>query len=688
MFVWAAVLAGAAGSAVAQVPAACSNPANCQGFNPAAAPRTDLNGGGGYASDVRVLGAPQIVADNFFVGATGQITTLCFFGRYSTPAGFSEQTPATESFRITYYTDAGGFPGTVLATFNVGAGGQAGTTLTRVATLGSVPATATNGVGREWSVTHPGVSVTLGQRLWVEIAGTSSDPGGNNRFRWLFANDPALAPFADGGVGISTTDPASYTAADVFAGDMAFCVNVGVADDPRPFAANSRCENAQALALPSATTPTSASFNGNANRGRLTAAPFCKDRLYDGPGVWYTFTGNGRRLQASTCNPGTDFDTVIFVYCGSCAGGNLAGLNCVAQNDFLDPQCAPVAGADASTVAFDTTPGVQYFVSVFGFEGDEGSFNFTLSDLGASTATGACVSDRCPVDIASVPTANVQTEACGSTDFDNCGSANPTVQLGQWYAGNIDGFDRDFWEVATQAPSTWLKLELQVEFPAQFGLLTGACTSTSNGTVATLFPTDDFIITYCTNGVWFGQTDATGAARLAVLTNSNTSAGITCGDNNRYRFRITAAAVGACCEAGTQCEIRPTEACNTAGGGQFIPGGTCSPDGLCVAPSNVVCCRGATCATVAPGSCTIAGGSQAGVQQVSTATQCNAPNNNVGPCCKADYNKQGGVELLDIFAFLTDWFANVPYADFNGQSGVDLLDIFAFLTAWFAGGCS
>jgi hypothetical protein len=53
--------------------------------------------------------------------------------------------------------------------------------------------------------------------------------------------------------------------------------------------------------------------------------------------------------------------------------------------------------------------------------------------------------------------------------------------------------------------------------------------------------------------------------------------------------------------------------------------------------------------------------------------------------CPADFNGVGGVELLDIFAFLQDWFAGDPAADFNAQGGVDLLDIFAFLTAWFSG---
>jgi hypothetical protein len=50
--------------------------------------------------------------------------------------------------------------------------------------------------------------------------------------------------------------------------------------------------------------------------------------------------------------------------------------------------------------------------------------------------------------------------------------------------------------------------------------------------------------------------------------------------------------------------------------------------------------------------------------------------------CAADYNGQNGIELLDIFDFLKDWFARNCYADLNGD-GVDLLDIFDFLHQWF-----
>ncbi|MBX3404153.1 MAG: hypothetical protein KF699_12155 [Phycisphaeraceae bacterium] len=53
--------------------------------------------------------------------------------------------------------------------------------------------------------------------------------------------------------------------------------------------------------------------------------------------------------------------------------------------------------------------------------------------------------------------------------------------------------------------------------------------------------------------------------------------------------------------------------------------------------------------------------------------------------CAADWDVNNEVEVTDIFAFLTDWFANDPAAqNFGGTPGVAA--IFAFLTAWFAHG--
>lgn len=59
------------------------------------------------------------------------------------------------------------------------------------------------------------------------------------------------------------------------------------------------------------------------------------------------------------------------------------------------------------------------------------------------------------------------------------------------------------------------------------------------------------------------------------------------------------------------------------------------------------------------------------------------------PCsavCVADYDHNGQVEVADIFAFLSAWFAHDPLAWFFGGSEGGVPSIFTFLSEWFARG--
>ena len=54
----------------------------------------------------------------------------------------------------------------------------------------------------------------------------------------------------------------------------------------------------------------------------------------------------------------------------------------------------------------------------------------------------------------------------------------------------------------------------------------------------------------------------------------------------------------------------------------------------------------------------------------------------------ADWDRNGLLEVADIFAFLNSWFAGIGEnggADFNESGAVTVQDIFDFLNAWFAG---
>ncbi len=52
--------------------------------------------------------------------------------------------------------------------------------------------------------------------------------------------------------------------------------------------------------------------------------------------------------------------------------------------------------------------------------------------------------------------------------------------------------------------------------------------------------------------------------------------------------------------------------------------------------------------------------------------------------CLADFDCSGALEVADVFAYLSAWFAGEAAADLNGN-GLSTQDIFDFLAAWFAG---
>ena len=53
--------------------------------------------------------------------------------------------------------------------------------------------------------------------------------------------------------------------------------------------------------------------------------------------------------------------------------------------------------------------------------------------------------------------------------------------------------------------------------------------------------------------------------------------------------------------------------------------------------------------------------------------------------CAADFDGNGNVEVPDIFAFLSAWFASDPSANMDDIPEIEVPDIFAFLSFWFAG---
>ncbi|MBY0263076.1 MAG: hypothetical protein K2Q20_12080, partial [Phycisphaerales bacterium] len=103
-------------------------------------------------------------------------------------------------------------------------------------------------------------------------------------------------------------------------------------------------------------------------------------------------------------------------------------------------------------------------------------------------------------------------------------------------------------------------------------------------------------------------------------------------------------------------------------------------------PDSAACCIGALCAVLPQVDCVAPAGSSAGASW-SGAAACNATSDVQTPCCYADFNKDSGRTVTDIFAFLSAWFSSSPYAKVGGDGVATptVSDIFQVLSGGFAG---
>lgn len=173
---------------------------------------------------------------------------------------------------------------------------------------------------------------------------------------------------------------------------------------------------ATATALPA--VPTSVTFD-NTGASSDIAVP-CE--VFSGPfqNVWYTVTGTGNTMTATTCNPGTIVsDTKIAVYCGDCLA-----LVCVGGND---DDCAGGGPIFSSTVSWCSQAGATYFVTVGTFSEftTPGVIQLDVFDDGVACAAditclpqGAC----CLTDGTCVTTTSSDCAAQGGT-FQGDGTA-------------------------------------------------------------------------------------------------------------------------------------------------------------------------------------------------------------------------------------------------------------------------
>jgi photosystem II stability/assembly factor-like uncharacterized protein len=123
---------------------------------------------------------------------------------------------------------------------------------------------------------------------------------------------------------------------------------------------NDSCEDATTLTVPE-------SILGSTVGGHGDGAASCAGVDATAPGVWYRLIGNGNMLTASLCNPSTQFDTKLTVYCAGCGG-----QTCVTADDN---EC----GAQ-SQVSWCSAPGAVYHILVHGAGATTGAFQLDLAD--------------------------------------------------------------------------------------------------------------------------------------------------------------------------------------------------------------------------------------------------------------------------------------------------------------------
>ncbi len=178
---------------------------------------------------------------------------------------------------------------------------------------------------------------------------------------------------------------------------------------------NDLCADAQAM-------PVGSTRFGATDAATFDAAPFC-GTSNTAPGVWYSITGTGRTITVTTCNPGTDYDTKVTVYCNDCGV-----LTCIAGNDDqfgpFDPDC-DVLGIGfnrGSTLSFCSQAGAQYLILVHGFLAAVGDFELSVFSDGPPCA-GAVECGGEPIGACCAPTDCTGSGTCESSLPPRCGGS-------------------------------------------------------------------------------------------------------------------------------------------------------------------------------------------------------------------------------------------------------------------------
>ncbi len=339
-----------------------------------------------------------VTADGFTPTQSGDVNSVCWWGAYLTNNNQNCEATSTDTFRIRYFTDADGLPGSLIpgASFSQ-----------QAATLTIEPPFSTgiliNGVAPEYEfhATHANVPVIGGDCYWIEI---TNELTGCTWFWELGLSGDGRA-VQDGTVG---NPPNGYTISDVIVADMAFCTNLVIAQEgdnclppPPP---NDFCGNASPISGQGTFVVDTASATTNGPDHALCVAT---QEAGIGRDAWFRWTSScAGNVVVRTCDS-TTVDSKVAVYSGTTCP--TAANNPVACNDDL---CGDIGLQ--SMLVFPATVSQQFLIRVGSFpEAPGGVIGVVISCgapnnaacgagssntsccVGTATDTGGCGEESC-----------------------------------------------------------------------------------------------------------------------------------------------------------------------------------------------------------------------------------------------------------------------------------------------------
>lgn len=221
------------------------------------------------------------------------------------------------------------------------------------------------------------------------------------------------------------------------------------------------CQDAVPLTIP-------ADVSGSTTSSNPDVPPaFTCGTSVSAPGNWYTVTGDGTVLTASLCNPGTNYDSKLFVYCGTCTQ-----FFCVTGDDDF---CGFPPGF--SQVSWCSAPGTTYYIFVSGFGSSTGDYQLTVTSGAPCSDPPSC--EPCVVTCDLGKTDENEPD-CGlpvDTVNGGCNSIPPIfspIVCGEAYCSTaaFDGSTRDTdWYQVVLTQNTQVTWTVEAEFDVVVGIV-------------------------------------------------------------------------------------------------------------------------------------------------------------------------------------------------------------------------